>query len=443
MICKTDKQEKKSIGLWISTALVSGNMIGSGVFLLPAALAFYGGISLFGWLFSTLGAILLALVFSYLSKRKPMIGGPYIYTRDQFGPLAGFLVAWGYWISIWVGNAAISTAAVGYLGSLFPVIRGHNELSALTAILFIWFFTWVNTHGIRTVGKVQLVTTIIKIAPLIIIGSLGFLFFNPGHFHPLNLSGESNATAIQATAALTIWAFLGLESATIPADKVRAAVRTIPRATILGTLIAALVYISSTTAVMGILDPGQLGTSEAPFSDALTGIWGSRAGMATAVFAIISCLGALNGWILLQGQIPLAAASDALFPPIFERVSKKGTPVLGILISSILATILIITNYTKGLVGMFTFVIMLASLATLIPYFFSSLAQIKYLIKDKKNTPVRAFLPQVVIAILAALFSVWVIGGLGFKVLLWGLGLLLLGLPFYYLRPKKAKQIPL
>ena len=432
MTTKQDPQKTRSVGLWISTAFVSGNMIGSGVFLLPSALAAFGGISIMGWLFSTCGGLLLAFVFSALSKRKPMIGGPYIYTRDQFGNFPGFMVAWGYWISIWVGNAAISIAAAGYIGSFFPVMETHPFLSVLTAIACIWVFTWINTFSIRTVGKVQLITTLLKISPLLILGTLGLLYFNAGHFRPFNLSSSSDLSAVQATAALTLWAFLGLESATIPADKVHSPQKTIPRATILGTCIAAFLYISSTVAVLGILNPAALTTSEAPYSEAITIIWGTWAGRTTAIFAIIACLGALNGWILLQGQIPLAASKDRLLPGFFGILSKRGMPVPGLVISSVLATILILMNYTKGLVGLFTFIIMLATLSTLFPYIFSSLAQLLYLWRERKKRSLRNMASPLLIATGATLFSVWAIGGLGLKVFVWGMILLVVGLPFYF-----------
>jgi APA family basic amino acid/polyamine antiporter len=436
-----NRKDKKSrtVGLWISTSLVSGNMIGSGVFLLPSALALYGGISILGWLFSTLGALLLAFVFSSLSRRKPMIGGPYIYTREQFGMLPGFLIAWGYWISIWIGNAAIAIAAAGYIGSFFPLLGSHPFLSAMTAVLCIWIFTWINTFSIRSVGNVQLISTLIKVVPLLVLGTVGFLHFNPEYFSPFNLSGGSDLSAVQATAALTLWAFLGLESATIPADKVTHPEKTIPRATILGTLFAAILYISSTAAILGILSPSELAVSEAPFAEALSKIWGSWAGQATAIMAIIACLGALNGWILLQGQIPLAAARDNLLPGFFKRLSTKDMPVQGLVLSSILATILILMNYAQGLVGMFTFVIMLATLSSLFPYILSSLAQLVYVWRDRKKTSLKKMIKPFLIGAGATVFSIWAIGGLGLEILVWGLVLLVLGLPFYFYGRRRWK----
>lgn len=437
------KNSGQKLGLWMSTALVSGNMVGSGIFLVPAALAIYGGISVLGWLFSTAGAILLAIVFARLSRLVKGIGGPYIYARKSFGDLAGFLVAWGYWISIWSGNAAISVAAIGYLGSFCPAIAENSFLSGLLAVSAIWFFTWINTLGIRKVGIIQLVLTILKILPLIAIALFGYFYFDASNFKPFNLSTEPAFSAIGRTAALTLWAFLGLESVTIPSDKIRDPDRIIPRATIFGTLLVAVIYISSTVAVMGIISPQALANSTAPFADAVNNIWNSWAGYVVAGGAVIACFGALNGWILLQGQLPMAAAKDDIFPKIFRRTSKKNIPIFGLVISSILATVLIFMNYTRGLVEMFTFIIMLATLATLLPYLLSTASELVIYFRNHKKYSQKQLIGKSIISILAFLFSIWAVVSLGLEIIGLGLLLLLAGIPFYlWLNYKPKTSFP-
>ena len=406
-------------------------MTGSGIFLLPAALALYGGISVFGWVFTVLGTILLALVFSRLSKLISRAGGPYAYSREGFGDFAGFLVAWGYWLSIWTGNAAIAVAGVGYLSVFIPSLKENPLISALVAIGAIWMFTFINTKSIKKVGLVQLITTILKILPLLLFGTFGFLYFNSSHFQPFNLSEASNFDAITATAALALWAFLGLESATIPSDKVKNPTKTIPRATIAGIFIAALLYISSTIGVMGVIAPAELQHSAAPFADAAQKIWGNWAFGLVAAGAAIACFGALNGWILLQGQLPMAAARDHLFPPVFKRLSKKRVPVVGLIIASVLASFLVSVNYTRGLVKMFSFIIMLSTLSCLLPYLFSSLSEIALYLRKKKPYNKQRLLTASLISIPAFLYSLWAITGLEYEVLLWGAILLTSGVPIY------------
>jgi APA family basic amino acid/polyamine antiporter len=433
-------EEKGKIGFWMSTSLAVGNMTGSGIFLLPAALALYGGISVFGWVFTVVGTIFLALVFSRLSRLISKAGGPYSYSREGFGDFAGFLVAWGYWLSIWTGNAAIAVAGVGYLSVFIPSLKENPLLSAGVAIGAIWLFTFINTQSIKKVGLVQLVTTIIKILPLILLGTFGFLYFNKAHFTPFNLSSASNFDAITATAALALWAFLGLESATISSDKVKNPTQTIPRATIAGIAIAALLYISSTIAVMGIIAPADLQVSAAPFADAAGKIWGNWASGLVAAGAAIACFGALNGWILLQGQLPMAAARDKLFPPSFKKVSRKGVPVIGLIIASVLASFLVSVNYTKGLVKMFSFIIMLSTLSCLLPYLFSSLSEMALYLRKKKQYNKKRFVAASLISIPAFLYSLWAITGLEHEVILWGAILLTAGVPVYAIMKYRAPK---
>lgn len=426
-------KESQKLGFWLSTSLVVGNMTGSGIFLLPAALAVFGGISIFGWIFTSIGVVFLALVFARLSKLITKAGGPYTYSREGFGDFTGFLVVWGYWVSIWCGNAAIAVAGVGYLSIFFPSLKEDHLLSGVTAIAAIWFFTFINTKSIRSVGIIQLITTLLKILPLLLFGTLGFLYFDIDHFTPFNLSDKSNFDAIIASGALTLWAFLGLESVTIPSDKVINPTKTIPRATIAGTVIAALMYISSTVAIMGIINPSDLQNSTAPFADAAQMVWGNGLSYMVAIGAIISCFGALNGWILLQGQLPMAAARDNLFPAGFKKVSKRGIPLVGLFISSVLASILVSMNYSKGLVQMFSFIIMLSTLTVLVPYLLSSLAEIMLYLKKKKNYHNKQLHIAISISVPAFLYSFWAVIGLGYEIIFWGIALLISGLPIYFL----------
>ena len=415
----------------MATSLVVGNMIGSGVFLLPASLAAYGGISVIGWLVTTAGALLLALVFARLSSFMPEAGGPYAYTRRGFGDFAGFLVAWGYWISIWTSNAAISVAFVSYLTVFVPALATNRVLAATVAIATIWLLSWINSAGVRNAAWVQLITTILKLVPLVVIATLGLLFFNADHFRPFNVSGGSNLSAVTATVALTLWAFLGLESATIPADDIRDPKRTIPRATILGTVVTTLVYVFGTVAVMGIIPPAGLAASHAPYADAAREMWGSWAGYAVGAGAAISCFGALNGWILLQGQMPLAAARDRLFPKAFGRISPRGTPTAGIVMSSVLVTVLIGMNYTKGLVEQFNFIILLAALHTLVAYTLSSMGELMIFIRERERFKGQRLFGSSVIAVLAFLYSLWAIAGAGSEIVYWGILMLFAGVPVY------------
>jgi len=430
--CSTDTTpHRRKLGVFTATALVVGNMVGSGIFLLPAALAAFGGVSILGWLVTTGGAVMLALVFARLSRILPRAGGPYAYSREGLGEFSAFLVAWGYWISIWVTNAAIAVAMVSYLSIFWPALASNAALAATVAIAAIWILTWVNGIGVHLAGRVQVITTLLKLAPLVAIAGLGLFFLEPEHFTPFNRTGQSMASAINATAALTLWAFLGLESATIPAEEIIDPQRTIPRATVFGTIIAAAVYILGSVAVMGIIPPETLVASNAPFADAATLMGGSWAGYATAACAAIACFGALNGWILMQGQLPLAAARDGVFPAVFGRVSANGTPVLGIVVSSILATILIFVDYQDRLAKQFEFMILLATLTCLVPYVASAASALIIILAPRARVSVTTPVAGAVIACGAFLYSLWAIVGLASEAIVWGVVLLAVGVPFY------------
>lgn len=417
----------KKIGLWTTTSIVVGNMIASGLFMLPATLAVYGGISLVGWLISGAGAICLALVFSWLSKLKPIAtGGPYAYTHEGMGDFPAFLVAWGYWISIWCTNAAIAVAFVSYLTAFVPALGSNPILSVGTGLGAIWLLTWINTRGIKEAGVVQVITTILKITPLVIITLGGLVYLNTDHFIPFNLSTESNLSAITSCTTLTLFAFLGLECATIPSGEVINPEVNVPKATVLGTLLTTIIYIFGTVAVMGLIPPDALHKSQAPFADAAASIWGEWARYLVAGGAVISTFGALNGWIIMQGQMPFAAATDKLFPKIFAKENSKGAPAAGIIVSSILVSVLMSMNFSKSLADTYTFIILLSTLNTLVPYLFSIVSLIMIGAKRDYMNPKKYF-----VATLAFIYSIWAIIGSGEEIVYWGFILLMAGLPFY------------
>lgn len=416
----------RTLGFWSATALVVGNMIGSGLFLLPAALAPYGMASLLGWMLSGIGAVMLALVFARMGQRYPVSGGPYAYARIAFGDGVGFVMAWSYWVSCWCGVAAIAVAFAGSMASLFPSFFSTQGNAAICALAVLWLCTGCNLAGMRVAGLAQLITTILKVLPIVLIIAFGAGSLSERSFVPFNPSAGGLLDVTTATAALVLFALLGMECATIPAEHVVDAERVIPRATVWGTVFATIITIAACTVVLGMLPLAQLKDSPAPFADAARMLWGNGAAAAIAAGMAISCLGALNGWILVQGQIPFAAARDGLFPPVFARVDAAGTPRMGLLIGSALATLVVCANYTRSLVGLFTASILLATASSLLPYVFSAAAMLKL----ERSAPDRA--PwRYLVAALALIYGVWALFGIGAEALLWGAGLLLAGLPVY------------
>ena len=437
---------KKGLSLWMLVALVVGNMIGSGIFLLPASLAPYGSISILAWIITAAGSILLAFLFVDLNKAYPQSGGPYLYCQKGFGDCIGFLIAYNYWIAVWVANAAVAVALVGYLGSFWPALNEkagavYNPLFSLgMKIGMLWLFTFINMLGVHRAGIAQLITTLLKILPLIILSVAALFYVHPIYLGQFNASGESTFTALTTTITLTLWAFIGLESATIPAEEANNP-RDVAKATLIGTSLAALVYILSTVAILGLIPANELKNSQAPFADAAQLLFGSKASLLIALSAIMSCAGALNGWIMLQAQIPMAAARDGLFPAIFAQRNKSGTPIAGLVISSLLATLLLLLTVNQTLTKQFTFIILLATLAYVIPYFVSAISQLIFLARDRQLIKDKQFIKPLLIAIFSAIYSFFAIAGSGKDTVYYGMLLFLTGFPVY-VWIKRKKQIP-
>jgi len=423
------KQNQK-IGLLAATSLVVGNIIGAGIFVLPASLGKFGSISIVGWLFTATGALILAKIFSNFSKKlKGKSGGPYIYSKVVFGDFIGFLVAWGYWISCWVNNAAIAVAIVSALSFFFPELVTNPFYATLTGLSFIWVFTFTSSKGIKSSGNIQILTTIAKLIPLVLIILFGFFIFDLEIFPEFNLTDQNDFEILPVVAVMTLYAFLGLECASIPAENIKNPEKTIPKATMAGTLISTLIYILSTIVLFGIISAENLINSPAPFAEAGEIIGGKYFGFLISAGAAISAIGALNGWILITSYMPMTMANDRLFPKVFAKKNKKGFPYLSLLLGSILTSIVMTMNYTDGLVDRFEFLILLTTLSTLIPYFFVSVSYILFHV-EKRLFKINSF-RSVILGLFGSLYSLWAIFGSGIDSIFYGTILLIVGIPIY------------
>jgi APA family basic amino acid/polyamine antiporter len=433
------KPGKQQVGLITATSLVVGNMIGAAIYVLPATLAGYGSISILAWVLTALGALVLAKIFGNFSRIVVnKSGGPYIYTKEGFGDFIAFLMAWGYWISLWVGNAAIAIGVVSALSFFIPALETNAIYAVLTGLGFIWFLTWMNSKGIKTSGRIQVITTLFKILPLLGFIVLGIFYFDVSNFPEFNLTGESDLKTVAVVATLTLYAFLGVECATIPAENIKDPERTVPRATMLGTGITTLIYISATVVLFGLLPAESLKNSPAPFAEASNLIGGHYSGYIVAAGAAIAALGALNGWILISGQIPMAAARDRLFPRVFKKENSKGAPALGIVIGSVLTSAVMLMNFSESLVSQFKFMILLSTLTVLVPYLFTSASYALIIIEQRIGTS--KLIRNLVLAALGFSYSLWTIYGSGNDTVFYGFLLLLAGIPFYILMKYNQKK---
>ena len=403
----TEADKPNQFGLTAAMALIVGSIIGVGIFNLPSSLAAYGPITLVSMALTTVGALAFALLFAALSRRLPADGGPYAYARVAFGNGFGFMNAWSYWITAWAGNAAIAVGWVLYVEHF--INKGQNKLySVLLVLVGLWIPAAINLSGVKNMGSVQVITTIIKFAALAFMSTVGLFFISKANFTPWNVSGGSALNAIGGGMAIALFSYLGVETASVAAAKVRNPDRNIPRATVLGTIACAVVYMLSLIAVFGIVPTSKLATANAPFSDAANAMFGGTwAGNVLAIAVIISGFGALNGWTMICAEMPLAAANDGLFPERFKRMSKNGVPAFGIVASTVLASVAMIINYLgAGGATVFTTLVLMTGITSAIPYGFSALAQMKWRWIDHRATQTPRFIRDMTIAALSLVFSV-------------------------------------
>jgi APA family basic amino acid/polyamine antiporter len=394
-------------GLPAAIALIMGSIIGVGVFNLPTALAPYGPITLVSMALTTVGALVLAILFGALSRRLPAEGGPYAYARAGFGNALGFMNAWSYWITAWAGNAALAVGWVLYVEHF--VNKDHNKtITILIVLVGLWGSAFVNLSGARNMASIQMLTTVLKFFALAFMSTVGLFYIDSANYTPWNVSSQSTLTAVGSGMAIALFSYIGVECASVAAGKVRDPERNVARATILGTLATAVVYMLSLVAVFGILSNGELKATNEPFTAAANAIFGGTwAGDVMAILVIISGIGALNGWTMICAEMPLAAAKNGLLPERFKRLNKAGVPAFGIVVSTTLSSVAMLVNYAGSSgANAFTTLVLMTGITAAIPYGFSALAQLKWRWIDRQQGNGAHFLRDSVVAVLAIVFSV-------------------------------------
>ena len=414
----------KKMGFWQCWGMSVGVMIGSGIFLLPTVLAPYGWISLLGWLLTCSGTIVLSLVLARLAGTTDHAGGPYAYVKESFGDLAGFLIGWGYWVGVVFGVTAIAVGFAGYMGSVFPIFAANSLTQALVAAAGIGVLTWVNVKGVSEAATVQLVMTILKIIPLIVIIGLGIIYGDIDNFPAFNPQGLPVTEALASTALLTMWAFIGIEAAVIATDDVENPKKTIPIAVVSAAITVSCLYVGASIAIMFLVPSDILALSESPFVDAASHM-GTGGALLIGIGALISTAGALNGNIFVMGQMAMAVAADGLAPAVIAKKNRGGAPAGVLIVSSVFSTALLVLNFTEGLVGAFSFLISMSTLSILAPYGLSAVAEFKRSWLSAKG--------WAGVALLSVIYTLIAAAGSGWHVFFLGLGLFLLGVPLYKL----------
>ncbi|WP_338184941.1 amino acid permease [Jatrophihabitans sp.] len=435
----------RTLGLSSSTALVIGSIIGTGVFTMPAVLAGAGTSSILVLGVISIGAVLLGVLFGQLAKRVPSTdGGLYAYSRHEFGDFAGYLTAWCYWITAWAGNAAIVSSWVLYVESLFSIHHPSAWTNFAIAMAGLWIPAAVNLVGVKQMAWFQNVSVVLKFLPLLVIGVVGWFFVKDANFGPFNASGGSLYSAIGIAAGVALFSFIGVECASIAAGRVKDPRRNVGRASVLGTVASAVLYLAVSAVVMGLVSHDALVGNGAPFVDAFQTMFGHATwvGKLVAGTAVVSGIGALNGWTLVTAEMPWAAAKDGLFLPQFAKVNKDGTPWFGVIVSTIVASALMAFAYS-GNTGLkvFTYLVDLSVVTVAIPYFFSACAQLSYLVSRRRRVQGWALARDLSIAGTSVLFSLWVTFTAGYQSVYQAMLLLLVGIPIYaFLKARRERN---
>lgn len=427
-----NKKLKKEISLFMATMLVCGNMIGSGVFMLPSTLAQVSGpgATIIAWILTTIGSILIAISFANLGSKYPEDGGAYYYTKEAFGDFAGFLSAWLYFNGSWIGNAAIIVAVTSYSSAVFRVLN-NPLVSLLFSSALLWIFTFINIIGVRKAGIIQSFVTIFKIGFFALFIIVAFLKFDISNITPLFPEGKG-ISSVSVAATSTLWAFIGMESATVAAGEIENPKKNIRKSTIYGLLIASVIYMAISIASMGAMKNSDLMTSTAPLTDILAIALGNRLGSFFTIAVVICIIGTIIGWLFSTARVAYSAGVDGIFPRAFGQINKKtGTPVNSLVIGSVLVNILLIMNYQKGMVDAFNFITMLATLSYLPVYILSVSAEMMLEFKEAKEFNIKLFIKKSILPLLAFVYILWTIYGSGAETVMWGFILMLIGIPVY------------
>lgn len=422
----------KKIGFWSVFAIVLSSQVGSGILVLPVALSPFGFYSVLGWIFSGLGALSLALVFAGLCHRFPKTGGPHVYIQAVFGKTAAFFTGWTYWVISWFSSTVVVIASIGYLSPFIGDRSPHAYL--ILEIFLVAGVTALNLKGISSAGRTGLILTLLKALPLLILPIASFWYFDTHHFvMETQLSQEPLPSILAQVTLLTLWGFIGLESATTSAGSVINPQSTIPKAIFFGTLCAAILYLINSLGIMGLLPTDVLSRSKAPYIDAANALFGGQWHLIIAVIASIICIGTLNAWMLTSGQIALGLAEDRLLPSAFAKKNKRGAPVYGLVLSCIGIVPFLWLMMEHSIAKQLATLIDDSVTAFLFIYLFCGFAYCKILLKEK------AKFYHWIYTIIGMIFSLWILYETDLTTLAIAAMFVLSGAPLYFIWYRKEK----
>ncbi|QKG71737.1 amino acid permease [Erythrobacter mangrovi] len=391
----------KRIGLVMAILLVAGNLIGSGIYLLPATLAAIGSISLFGWIIATLGALVLGGVFSLIMIVRPSEDGLADTISAAMGPYWGFQSCLLYWLGCWLANIAIALAVTGYLTVFFPILDQPGWSAAATAGV-IWLLTGIAILGPQAIGRMHALTMAFGLVPLLAAGTLGWMWFDPDLFAASWIvSGESPSGAVYGSLLSVFWAFVGVECAAMVARTVEHPERNVPLATMGGIGLAAIVYMLASSAIFGLVPAADLAASSAPFALAVEKILGPAAAGLVAICAILKASGTCGGWVFVTGETTLWSAAAGYLPRWLAVPDARGVPVRALLVMGVVMTIAVFATAAPSIGEQFETLINAVVVFTVLIYIYAAYALIRFTANSSPAIRVTAW----IVAVLGAAFS--------------------------------------
>lgn len=421
----------RPFGFWTATALVVGGMIGTGIFMLPASIAPFGWTGMIAWVVSVGGVLCVAYALGRLSAALPEETGALAVAGAVLGPFWGVLIGWSYWLSCLAGCAMIAIGTTSYLSVFLPMLAARPFIGALVSVAILWAVTVLNLAGARSAGRFQVVTTLLKLIPLLaVLAILASLAFSGQAHSPPLPTAHAAVSGLTAVVTLTLFPLVGFEAAGVASERVRDPARTVMRATMTGTALAGLLYVVVSMGIVFALPAATVAASDAPVALFVETFWGRGAAMLVALFAVISAIGALNCWALLQGEVPLGMARAGLLPRWFGRISRQEVAVRPLVLATVVASLLVMSNASKSLGGIFTFAALLTTCTALWLYVAICVAA---LIR-------RVAVPA---AALGLPFTLWAMWGAGIEVSGLSLALTLTAIPLYFLRDRAGSEVVL
>ncbi|AEG07020.1 putrescine-ornithine antiporter [Sinorhizobium meliloti] len=411
---------KKKMNLVQLTFIVAVNMMGSGIIMLPANMAQVGAISLLSWLVTAVGSMAIAYGFAQAGLFNQRPGGMSAYAEDAYGKPGYFLVFLLYFLSLAVGNVAIGISAVGYLAGFFPWLTSTPIATCVSLIILLWLTTVANFGGPRVTGRIGSITVWGVILPVGLLCIIGWAWFSSEVFAAAwNPNGLTLVQGMGSSISLTLWAFLGMESAAQNSDAVENPKRDVPLACLFGTLGAAIIYILSTTVIQGIVPNAELAASTGPFALAFATMFNPAIGSVVMALAVLACVGSLLGWQFTIAQTARAAADERMFPSLFSRVNEMGAPVTGMIVMGVVQSLLALMTISPTLNEQFAALVNLAVVTNVLPYIISLSAL--FVMMRAAGVAESKFRLNSSIAIVGMLYSVFAIYASGKDAVLGGM----------------------